>query len=339
MRKSDGTSAWLGRIALPVVGVVAMLSSTAVGQVSIDLLVDGADSVTVDPGQVDLAFDIQVNSTVDLSGVQYTLLSSNGDLFQYAANPIVTGVPFADGEKVENVSNPVAEGVLVSAKPDMGYFTFGNAKAAGSFPSVIATLNVSSVGAVADGTYTFIIGDAGSGFIWVGPNGNGTFDSSSIFTLVVGTGVSAGGGAGGLPLDTDGDGVPDTSDVCQGSNDNQDTDGDGVPDGCDNCSAVANPDQVDSDGNGIGDECESGDVPTTPDDGSGDDGTGDDGTGDDGTGDDGTGDDGTGDDGSGDDGTVVVPPPGGCGAGLVELSVMSLMSVFLVGQSRRRRVL
>jgi hypothetical protein len=320
---------------LAVIGVVAFASLPAAGQVSIDLLVDGADTISVDPGQVDLALDIQLNSTVDLTGVQYTLLSSHGELFEYAANPIVTGSPFTDGEKVENVSNPVASGVLVSAKPDMGYFTFGNAKPASSFPSVIASLNVTSSGVVADGTYTFIIGDAGSGFIWVGPNGNGTFAASGIFTLVVGTGVSAGGG--GLPLDTDGDGVADTSDICQGSNDAVDGDNDGVPDGCDNCPSVANPDQIDSDGNGVGDECEGGDVPTTPDDGTGDDGTGDDGTGDDGTGGDDTGDDGTVDDGTGDD-TVEVPiPPSACGAGLVELSVMSLLSLFLLSHSRRRR--
>ncbi len=33
--------------------------------------------------------------------------------------------------------------------------------------------------------------------------------------------------------DTDGDGVPDSEDICPGFDDNIDTDGDGVPDGCD----------------------------------------------------------------------------------------------------------
>jgi len=36
----------------------------------------------------------------------------------------------------------------------------------------------------------------------------------------------------------------------------QDTDGDGIPDSTDNCPYVANPDQADADGNGIGDACE-----------------------------------------------------------------------------------
>ena len=35
------------------------------------------------------------------------------------------------------------------------------------------------------------------------------------------------------PPDTDGDGIPDSSDLCAGFDDNTDTDGDGIPDGCD----------------------------------------------------------------------------------------------------------
>ena len=47
--------------------------------------------------------------------------------------------------------------------------------------------------------------------------------------------------------DSDGDGVPDSQDVCPGYDDNVDFDGDGVPDGCDNCDGFPNEDQ-DSDG-------------------------------------------------------------------------------------------
>ena len=74
--------------------------------------------------------------------------------------------------------------------------------------------------------------------------------------------------------DTDGDGVPDTSDNCplvanpdQQDTDHDgigdacetsvtDTDGDGVPDSIDNCPSISNPDQKDSNGNGVGDVCE-----------------------------------------------------------------------------------
>lgn len=63
---------------------------------------------------------------------------------------------------------------------------------------------------------------------------------------------------GTLPTDTDGDGVPDSSDNCPATAnaDQKDTDGDGVGDVCDNCPTTANPDQRDDNGNGIGNACE-----------------------------------------------------------------------------------
>ena len=48
--------------------------------------------------------------------------------------------------------------------------------------------------------------------------------------------------------DSDGDGVPDTDDICPGFDDAIDTDGDGVPDGCDIC---PNDNPNDSDGDGV----------------------------------------------------------------------------------------
>lgn len=80
-------------------------------------------------------------------------------------------------------------------------------------------------------------------------------------------------------LDSDGDGVPDASDVCPGFDDNTDCDLDGVPDGCDvepnsdsdgipdacdNCPLVSNSDQLDTDRDGTGDACAAG-VPTVSD--------------------------------------------------------------------------
>jgi hypothetical protein len=58
--------------------------------------------------------------------------------------------------------------------------------------------------------------------------------------------------------DTDGDGVPNTTDNCiLTANPNQlDGDGDGVGDACDNCPAMANADQADSDFDGVGDVCD-----------------------------------------------------------------------------------
>ena len=85
------------------------------------------------------------------------------------------------------------------------------------------------------------------------------------------------GGSSGPGPDSDGDGVPDASDVCEGHDDHVDTDNDSVPDGCDicagpdssgdsdgdgvcdaidNCPSDPNPAQVDADNDGIGDACE-----------------------------------------------------------------------------------
>lgn len=80
---------------------------------------------------------------------------------------------------------------------------------------------------------------------------------------------------GGGPLDSDGDGVPDSTDncpsvanpgqadsdgdglgdACEGSG-GADRDGDGVPDATDNCPDTPNANQLDSDGDGVGDACE-----------------------------------------------------------------------------------
>jgi len=59
-------------------------------------------------------------------------------------------------------------------------------------------------------------------------------------------------------MDSDGDGVLDTDDICPGGDDNVDTDFDGIPDACDIC--PVGDDNVDTDGDGIPDACEPGDT-------------------------------------------------------------------------------
>jgi len=54
--------------------------------------------------------------------------------------------------------------------------------------------------------------------------------------------------------DADSDGVPDGCDICEGFDDNADADSDGVPDGCDICEGF--DDNVDADSDGVPDGCD-----------------------------------------------------------------------------------
>jgi predicted outer membrane repeat protein len=60
------------------------------------------------------------------------------------------------------------------------------------------------------------------------------------------------------PSDSDGDGVPNSSDNCPtiANPDQADSDGDGDGNACDNCVSVANPDQADADSDGLGNLCD-----------------------------------------------------------------------------------
>jgi hypothetical protein len=64
--------------------------------------------------------------------------------------------------------------------------------------------------------------------------------------------------ANSIPLDTDGDGIPDSSDNCPTvpNANQQDSDSDGVGNVCDNCPTVSNPTQADIDADGFGDACD-----------------------------------------------------------------------------------
>ncbi len=72
-------------------------------------------------------------------------------------------------------------------------------------------------------------------------------------------------------IDIYGDGVPNSCDICPGSDDNVDMDGDGVPDGCDSCMigdadgddvcddvdiCMGSDDRIDTDSDGIPDGCD-----------------------------------------------------------------------------------
>ncbi|MDD3007081.1 MAG: DUF5011 domain-containing protein [Candidatus Pacebacteria bacterium] len=60
------------------------------------------------------------------------------------------------------------------------------------------------------------------------------------------------------PLDSDGDGAPDSTDNCplESNSDQTDSDGDNIGNACDNCPSCANLSQNDNDGDGVGDACD-----------------------------------------------------------------------------------
>lgn len=92
------------------------------------------------------------------------------------------------------------------------------------------------------------------------------FDASGLTPVVGDAGVDARADDSGWdaspdagpPLDTDGDGVPDTLDNCpdEPNADQVNSDGDSLGDACDNCPFGSNPSQHDQDGDGVGDPCD-----------------------------------------------------------------------------------
>ena len=114
---------------------------------------------------------------------------------------------------------------------------------------------------LSDDGYTFEISDSYGDGICCG-YGNGSYS----LTLDETGQVLASGGdfgsseitpftiSGGSSGDSDGDGVCDPLDICDGGDDNVDDDGDGVPDFCDTC--PGGDDNVDTDGDGTADFCD-----------------------------------------------------------------------------------
>ncbi|MHC4673459.1 MAG: hypothetical protein ACYTBZ_13310 [Planctomycetota bacterium] len=133
--------------------LVMFIPATVWGQVSMELLHNGSNTLSTAPGSVQLNLEVTVSSTLDLDGLQFGLLSSNGELFAYSGNPIIThGTPFTEGEFLGQIPN---EGDLLSTLPLFAYFHFVDYYSADSFPSVIMIISVTSVATLPAGTYTF----------------------------------------------------------------------------------------------------------------------------------------------------------------------------------------
>ncbi|UCD29476.1 MAG: PKD domain-containing protein [Planctomycetota bacterium] len=181
-----------------VLVLVMLMPATVMAQVSMELLHNSTNTLTMEPGTAQLNLQVRLTSSIPLDGVQFGILSSNGDLFAFSGDPTVThGSPFKASEFLFLEYLP-PDGTLLSTLPVFAYFSFNNIYPADSFPSVIMTISISSVGTLAEGTYTFVTGDIGGGFIWTSTPDSGTFDASGTFVLNV-TSSGGGGNGGGTP--------------------------------------------------------------------------------------------------------------------------------------------
>ncbi|MBU0484223.1 MAG: lamin tail domain-containing protein [Proteobacteria bacterium] len=85
--------------------------------------------------------------------------------------------------------------------------------------------NGGNIGGAINATYPLTVGDAGKTITCAVTADDGQGQGNSTVTVIT-AGVV-------VQPDSDGDGVPDGSDLCPGGNDNIDIDNDGIPDGCD----------------------------------------------------------------------------------------------------------
>jgi hypothetical protein len=132
--------------------------------------------------------------------------------------------------------------VLQSFTPDAGVGSdivaaiTGNVLRANGGNPINGELGVHRIG-------TLVVSATGAGTVDVSGN---LYVTASLAAATVTTGGTSLAVATGGPVDTDGDGIPDTTDNCPTiANANQaDGDTDGVGDVCDNCTTLANPRQV-----------------------------------------------------------------------------------------------
>jgi hypothetical protein len=125
--------------------------------------------------------------------------------------------------------------------------------------------------------YTFVVNAPSGSSVKIGVQAENTATGRNAFVDVLSF-PSSGGST--TPTDTDGDGVPDSTDQCDNesgpaptgcppADPDLDSDGDTIPDTVDNCPTVYNKGQADDDNDGVGNKCDDGTTAPTDTDGDG----------------------------------------------------------------------
>lgn len=172
---------------------VAILPAVAFGQVSLSLVTaDGEDTLAIAPGTVAVTLEVRVDSTIDLDGLQFAILGSDADLFEFGPAPVITFPPpatppvsFVEGDLLLSPE----EGEVISEAPEIAVFTFSDVYPySEQAETTLLTINVRSISQLPEGTYTFTLGDSGGGFLWTSSSAeppSGEITAANTFTLEV----------------------------------------------------------------------------------------------------------------------------------------------------------
>ena len=205
-------------------------------EVSVQILSNGQNSMTVQPGTVDLQLDLRMSTNIGLMAAQFTLDCSDPTKFVYADPTVTVGTPFTEDDMAFiPIDPPADDGVPLADYPLVTFFRMrsGNYEPA-VFPSVIFSFHVRSATSLTAGTtYSFTLQDTGDFPLWMNSLGGGDSITGKIlvgtdgtFTLRV-AGESGGDTTTGDGGTTPGDGGTTTGDGGTTTGDGGTTPGDG----------------------------------------------------------------------------------------------------------------
>jgi len=159
-------------------------------EVSARILVDGQNALTVPSQQVRLDVDVRIESTLSLAALQFTLDSSDAELWEFVDPPLTVGAPWQQ-EDLFRVEPEISAGDLLSVRPDILLFKLEPPDyPASSYPADVLTFSLRSTGELPPGEYTFAIDGVALPPVWIHSQGDGEIISDEIlsaglFTLTV----------------------------------------------------------------------------------------------------------------------------------------------------------